>query len=59
MPEADSSTYWAAGYGTNRCFVIPSWNMVIVRTGEQPTGWAEADSVFSTFLNLVGQAIIK
>lgn len=59
LPGADPSTYWAAGYGTNRCFVIPAWNMVIVRTGEQPTGWFEADSTFSTFLNMVGKAIKK
>jgi CubicO group peptidase (beta-lactamase class C family) len=59
MPGADPGTYWAAGYGSNRCFVIPAWNMVIVRTGEQPTDWAGADSTFSNFLNMVGKSIIK
>jgi CubicO group peptidase (beta-lactamase class C family) len=59
LPGADASTYWASGYGTNRCFVIPAWSMVIVRTGEQPTDWSEADSVFSNFLEMVGKAINK
>jgi CubicO group peptidase (beta-lactamase class C family) len=59
LPDADPGTYWASGYGTNRCFIIPAWNMVIVRTGQKPTNWAEADAVFNTFLKMVGEAISK
>lgn len=59
LPLADSGTYWASGYGTNRCFVIPSWNMVIVRTGQKPAGWSRADAVFNIFLHLVGESIIE
>ena len=57
LPDADPSTYWASGYGTNLCFVIPAWNMVIVRTGEKPTDWTGRDAAFNSFLSLVGQSI--
>ncbi len=57
MPGAPPGTYWASGFGTNKCFVIPAWNMVIVRTGEIPQNWNEADDVFSTFLKMIGEAI--
>ena len=59
LPGADPGTYWASGYGTVKCFVIPTWNMVIVRTGQKPANWKGADPAFSTFLEMVGQAIIK
>jgi len=57
LPLADSTTYWASGYGTNRCFVIPAWNMVVVRTGQKPTNWSGADGAFNIFLFLIGQSI--
>ena len=59
LPGADPSTYWASGFGTNKCYVIPAWGMVIVRTGGIPQDWKEADSVFNTFLEIVGKAIKK
>jgi CubicO group peptidase (beta-lactamase class C family) len=59
LPDATPQTYWASGFGTNRCFIVPEWNMVIVRTGEKPAGWTDADAVFNSFLKLIGQAITK
>ena len=32
-PGAPEGTYAAAGFNNNKCFVIPGWDMVIVRLG--------------------------
>jgi CubicO group peptidase (beta-lactamase class C family) len=32
-PGAPDDLYAALGFNTNRCFIIPSWNMVITRGG--------------------------
>jgi CubicO group peptidase (beta-lactamase class C family) len=34
MPDAPAKTYWARGLNSNFCMVVPEWNMVIVRMGE-------------------------
>ncbi len=31
FPDAPPGTYCGAGHNNNYCFVIPEWNMVIVR----------------------------
>ncbi|MCD4710898.1 MAG: beta-lactamase family protein, partial [Bacteroidales bacterium] len=54
-PEAPASTFAAEGYNNNHCFVIPDWNMVIVRLGKDGT---VSDSVYSTFLHKVEDALI-
>lgn len=33
FPGAPEGMFWAAGHNNNRCFVIPEWDMVIVRLG--------------------------
>ncbi len=57
-PHAPVETYCRSGYNNNKLFVIPPWNMVIVRLGldqgEDPLTRAECD----TFLRLVGEAIL-
>jgi CubicO group peptidase (beta-lactamase class C family) len=58
LPGAPPTTFWAAGYGTNRCFVIREWNMVIVRTGQKPVDWTDSETVFSTFLDMIGRSIL-
>jgi hypothetical protein len=35
FPDAPESLYWASGFNDNVCFVIPDWNMVIVRMGTE------------------------
>jgi hypothetical protein len=40
--------FWAAGHNNNMCFVVPSWDVVIVRLGLD--GRAE-DEVWNKFLN--------
>jgi CubicO group peptidase (beta-lactamase class C family) len=58
-PGAPSGTYAASGYNNNDMFVIHEWNMVIVRLGLDQSEFAISDAIFSTFLEKVGQAIIK
>ena len=58
-PGAPSGTYSASGYNNNDMFVIPEWNMVIVRLGLDQSEFAITNSIYSTFLEKVGQAIIK
>ena len=58
-PGAPSDTYAASGYNNNDMFVIPKWNMVIVRLGLDQRDFAITDAVYSTFLEKVGQAITE
>ncbi len=53
-PGATKRTYCGAGHNNNRCFVIPEWNMVIVRLGLDGSA---KDKVWSDFLAKVGEAL--
>ena len=55
-PGAPESTYAASGYNNNKLFVIPDWNMVIVRLGLDESDGKISDAVWSEFLRLVGEA---
>jgi CubicO group peptidase (beta-lactamase class C family) len=48
FPAAPPEMFWAAGHNNNMCFVVPSWDVVIVRLGLD--GRAE-DEVWNVFLN--------
>ena len=48
------SSYCGAGHNNNYCFVIPEWNMVIVRLGLDGSA---GDKVWSEFLAKVGEAV--
>ena len=54
LPAAPVGTFWASGHNNNRCFVIPEWDMVIVRLGLD--GRAPAES-WNEFLAKIGEAI--
>jgi CubicO group peptidase (beta-lactamase class C family) len=56
-PGAPPGTYSASGYNNNDMFVIPEWNMVIVRLGLDQSQFPITDAIYSTFLQKVGQAI--
>jgi len=58
-PGAPLGTYAASGYNNNDMFIIPEWNMVIVRLGLDQSEFAITNNIYSTFLEKVGQAIIK
>ena len=53
--RARRDVLWASGHNNNRCFVIPEWNMVIVRLGLD--GKAK-DEVWNGFFEKLGEAVI-
>jgi len=55
--DAPPDLYWASGYNNNKCFIIPEWNMVIVRMGVEGTP-PRADTIWNEFLRLIGEAIL-
>jgi CubicO group peptidase (beta-lactamase class C family) len=56
LPGAPPGTYCGAGHNNNRCFIVPEWNMVIVRLGLDGSA---GDRVWNEFLARVGEALIK
>lgn len=54
FPGAPDRMFWASGHNNNKCFVIPEWDMVIVRLGLD--GRAK-DEVWDKFLAKVGEAV--
>ena len=61
-PSAPPKTYSAHGHNGNFCYVIPEWNMVVVRLGRQPiregvSGLAEVDQLFDTFFGKLAAAV--
>jgi hypothetical protein len=57
LPGAPENCYFASGLNNNKCIVIPQWNMVIVRMGEDGHP-DEPDKVYGTFLQMMGEAIL-
>lgn len=56
LPEAPEGCYFASGYNNNKCIVVPQWDMVVIRMGED--GHPKyADEVYGTFLKMLGEAI--
>jgi hypothetical protein len=60
-PSAPPRTYAAHGASTNFCFVIPEWNMVIVRLGKSGSGlpgsYAQQDQLVDGFFARLGDAV--
>ncbi|GAA4399781.1 hypothetical protein GCM10023187_12200 [Nibrella viscosa] len=57
MPDAPAGTYFAAGLNHNLCIVIPEWDMVIVRLGNDgnpPGGHAQT---LNNFLRRLSMAV--
>jgi CubicO group peptidase (beta-lactamase class C family) len=55
---APPSTYAAAGFNNNRLFVVPDWDMVIVRLGQdQSGGFSITASTWSEFLRQIGESL--
>ena len=57
MPDAPKSLYYASGLHNNMCFVIPEWNMVFVRRGEDGNPAKGKPFVYNEFFKLMGMAI--
>jgi len=58
MPGAPAEIFWASGHNHNKCFVIPSWKMVVVRMGEDGAP-PDVNEIWSEFFDLVGKALEK
>ena len=56
-PGTPVGTYAASGYNNNDMFIIPEWNMVIVRLGLDQRDFRITDEIYGNFLREVGQAI--
>ena len=56
-PDAPLCAYSASGYNNNDMFVIPKWNMVIVRLGLDQLDFPITDAIYNTFLKKIGEAI--
>jgi len=55
---APPKTYTAHGHSANFCFVIPEWNMVVVRMGTSPIGRIpEGEGMWNTFFAKVADAL--
>jgi CubicO group peptidase (beta-lactamase class C family) len=55
LPAAPEGTFWASGHNNNQCFVIPAWDMVVVRLGLDGN---VKDEVWNAFFAEVGDAVI-
>lgn len=55
--DAPASTYSASGYNNNDLFIIPDWNMVIVRLGLDQQDKAIGEKTYSSFLKKISKAI--
>ncbi len=56
MPDVPPNTFYASGLHHNLLFVIPKWNMVIVRMGTDGNPPFGKHNVWNHFLKRVGQA---
>lgn len=57
LPGAPLGCYFASGLNNNKCIIIPDWNMVVVRMGEDGHP-DDKDLVYGTFLKLLGESIL-
>ncbi|MBC8873420.1 MAG: serine hydrolase [Planctomycetes bacterium] len=57
-PDAPITAYARSGYNNNDLFVIPPWNMVIVRLGLDQREDEITGAEYNQFLKLVGAAIL-
>jgi len=59
-PSAPPGTYAARGGSSNYCYVIPEWNMVIVRLESAPRlSFRNSDSALDIFFGMVADAFVK
>ena len=58
-PGAPRNTFAAAGHNNNRLFVVPEWDMVIVRLGLDEGDRRIGDDVWGRFVELVGAAQVN
>jgi CubicO group peptidase (beta-lactamase class C family) len=55
-PDAPADMFVATGWNNNRLYVIPKWQMVVVRLGLDQRDLRISDEVWSRFLGMIGEA---
>ena len=58
-PAAPLDTYAASGFNNNDMFVVPRWNLVVVRLGLDQSSRKTTDETYGTFLGMIGEAMRK
>lgn len=56
-PNTPEGTYAASGYNNNKMFIIPEWDMVVVRLGLDSRDMAITDNIWDQFLKKIGDSI--
>lgn len=56
LPGAPEGTFCATGFNDNKCFIIPEWDMVVVRLGTDRNSGHDAD-FWGVFLTKLGEAL--
>ena len=59
MPDAPRRTYYASGFNHNVCFVIPEWEMVIVRMGVDSNPPEGKHVIWNEFLKRLAEGIFQ
>ena len=59
-PGAPEGTFSASGFNNNDVFIVPEWDMVVVRLGlDEQTDGKISDETYGAFLALLGDAIVE
>ncbi|SEJ60963.1 CubicO group peptidase, beta-lactamase class C family [Cyclobacterium xiamenense] len=56
-PDAPTGTFAAWGHNNNYVFVIPEWNMVVVRLGLDQSDRVITDAISNQFIAKIGEAL--
>ena len=59
MPNAPPRTFYASGLNHNVCFVIPEWNLVIVRMGVDGNPVFGKHNVYNHFIGKLRDAMVE
>ena len=54
LPAAPEGMFWASGFNNNKCFVVPEWDMVVVRLGLDGN---VGDGAWNGFFALLAEAV--
>ena len=57
MPDTPPGTFYMSGFNNNMCFVVPEWNMVIVRRGEDPNPAQGKRAAYNEFFSELDKAV--
>lgn len=59
MPDTPMGTFYMSGYNNNLCFVIPEWDMVVIRMGRDGNPEEGKRPVYNAFFRELKKALNK